>query len=168
MYTSILHRAFWLNVPSETKRMQGTRTYLDGVHVYSLALLASQPQHNFLCCLSLQAATPCCSGKQQPTACMSMNNNSFALKDIADADRNEQRGGAAAHLLVKDRLSLTTIACLLSVVPPLTCSLREPITPTAVVKHRSYCICNKADYILAINPEGRQLTSTQPHLGRTS
>jgi len=106
--------------------------------------------------------------KRLATAYISVNNDWLALKDIADADRNEQQGGAAAHLLVKDRLSLTTIACLLSVVPPLTCSLRKPITPTAVVKHRRYCLCNKADYILAINPGRLGLTSTQPHLGRTS
>lgn len=68
-------------------------------------------------------------------------------KDIADADRNELQGGTAAHLLMKDWLSLTTISCLLSVVPPLTCGFREPITPRAVVKHRRYCKCNQGDYI---------------------
>ena len=86
------------------------------------------------------------------TAHIGVNNDWLAVRGIADADRNEQKGGAAAHLLVKDRLSLTTIPCLLSVVPPLTCSSTEPFTPTAVVGHRRYCMCNKADYILAINP----------------
>ncbi len=85
-------------------------------------------------------------------AFLNVDNDWLELKDIADTDRNEQQGGAAAHLLVKDRLSLTTIACLLSVVPPLTCSFREPITPTAVMKHRRYCKCKQADYILAMNP----------------
>ncbi len=58
------HRAFRQHVPNETKSMQGAKTYLDGMHVYSLALLASQPQHNLLCCLSLQAAISCCSEQQ--------------------------------------------------------------------------------------------------------
>lgn len=90
--------------------------------------------------------------KRLAMAFLNVDNDWLELKDIADTDRNEQQGGAASHLLVKDRLSLTTIACLLSVVPPLTCSFREPITPTAVMKHRRYCKCKQADYILAMNP----------------
>jgi len=142
------------------------RTYLDGMHVYSLALLASQPQHNLLCCLSLQAATPCCSEQQQQTPCSSIykiNNDWLELKDITDADRKEQQGGAAAHLLVKDWLSLTTISCLLSVVPPLTCSFREPIASRRGETQEVY----QADYNLAINPR-LGLASTQPYLERTS
>ena len=81
-------------------------------------------------------------------AFLNVDNDWLELKDIADTDRNEQQGGAASHLLVKDRLSLTTIACLLSVVPSLTCSFKEPITSSRGETQEVY----QADYSLAINP----------------
>jgi hypothetical protein len=62
MYMSIciLKQSILAHCAQCTETMQGAKTYLDGMHVYSLALLASQPQYNLLCCLSLQAATPRC------------------------------------------------------------------------------------------------------------
>ena len=151
MYMSVLSRSVLAKCAQRTQNMQGARTYLDGMHVYSLALLASQPQHNLLCCLSLPATTPYCSEQQQQTPCSSIykpKNDWPEVKDITDADRKEQQGGAAAHLLVKYWLSLTSISCLLSVVPSLTCSFNEPITSSCGETQEVY----QADYILAINP----------------
>ncbi len=74
------------------------------------------------------------------------NDGWLEQRDITDVDKKEQQGGA--HLLVKDWLSLTTIPCLLSVVPPLTCDFGEPIDSSSGETQEVY----QADYLLAINP----------------
>jgi len=64
------------------------------MHVYSLALLASQPQHNLLCCLSLQAATRYCSEQQQQTPCSSIykpKNDWLEMKDITMQTKKSSR-----------------------------------------------------------------------------
>ncbi len=126
-------------------------TYLDGVHVYSLALLACQPQHNLLGCLSLQRLTQC-TGKMADkhpaghcTTVASLSTTVSAsprgVSSLACPLRVALNGVIIAHLLVKDRLGLTTISCLLSVVPPLTCKVQQDDeTCKALLPRTEFCV----------------------------